>query len=48
MQRNNFSKNDLKFLNFYFRIIASFSCKGCQTLLLDMRIIILLLIMQEE
>ena len=33
---------------FFFENIASFSCRGCQTLSSDMRIIILLFIMKEE
>ena len=32
----------------YFKNIASFLCRGCQTLSSDMQIIILLLIMKEE
>ena len=45
----NFSKNRFKiFENYFSKNIASFSCRGCQTLSSDMRIIFLLSIMKEE
>ena len=49
MQIRNFSKIRSKiFENYFSENIASFSCRGCQTLSSDMRIIILLFIMKEE
>ena len=49
MQVQNFSKIRSKILeNFFFENIASFSCRGCQPLSPDMRIIFLLSIMKEE
>ena len=49
MQVQNFSKICSKiFENYFFENIASFSCRGCQTLSSDRRIIILLLIMKEQ
>ena len=49
MQAQNFSKIRSKiFEKYFFENIASFSCRGCQTLLPDMRIIFLLSIMKEE
>ena len=49
MQIRNFSKIQSKiFENYFFENIATFSCRGIQTLSSDMRIIILLFIMKEE
>ena len=49
MQVQNFSKIRCKiFENYFSENIASFSCRGCQTLSSDMRIIFLLSIMNEE
>ena len=49
MQIRNFSKIQSKtFENYFFENIATLSCRGSQTLLSDMRIIILLFIMKEE
>ena len=36
------------FEKYFFENIISFSCRGCQALSSDMRIVILLLIMKEE
>ena len=48
-QIRNFSKIQSKiFEKYFFENIASFSCRGCQTLSSDMRIIFLLSIMKEE
>ena len=43
-----FRKFRLQLKNIFLENIASFSCRGCQTLSSDMRIIILLLIMKKE
>ena len=49
MQVQNFSKIRSKIFEKYFvENTASFSCRGCQTLSSDMRIIFLLSIMKEE
>ena len=49
MQIPNFLKIQSKiFEKHFFENIASFSCRGCQTLSSDMQIIILLSIMKEE
>ena len=49
MQVQNFSKIRSKiFEKYFFENIASFSCRGCQTLSPDMRIIFLLSIMKDE
>ena len=49
MQVQNFSKNRFKiFEKYFFENIASFSCRGCQTLSLDIKLIFLLSIMKEE
>ena len=49
MQVQNFSKICCKlFEKYFFENIASFSCRGCQTLSPDMRIIFLLSIMEEQ
>ena len=49
MQVQNFSKIRSKFFEkYFFENIASFSCRGCQTLSSDMRIIFLLSIKKEE
>ena len=48
MQVQNFSKIPSKIVEkYFFENIALFSCRGCQTLLPDMRIIFLLSIMKE-
>ena len=49
MQVQNFSKIRSKiFEKYFFENIASFSCRECQTLSSDMRIIFLLSIMKKE
>ena len=49
MQWQNFSKIRSKIFEKYFSTnIASFSCRGCQTLSPDMQIMFLLSIMKEE
>ena len=49
MQIRNFSKIQSKiFEDYFFENIATFSCRGSQTLSSVMRIIILLFIMKEE
>ena len=49
MQIRNFSKIQSKiFENYFFENIATFSYRGSQILLSDMRIIILLFILKEE
>ena len=48
MQVQNFSKIRSKiFENYFFENIAPFSCRGCQTLSFDVRIIVLLSVMEE-
>ena len=48
MQVCNFSKIQSKiFEKYFFENIGLFSCRGCQTFSSDMRIIILLFIMEE-
>ena len=48
MQIRNFSKIQSKICeNYFFENIATFSCRGSQTLSSDMRIIILLFITEE-
>ena len=50
MEVQNFSKIRFKMIEkyFFFENIASFSCRACQTLSPDIRIIFLLSIMKEE
>ena len=49
MQVQNFSKIRFKiFEKYFFKNSASISCRGCQILSSNMRIIILLLIMKKE
>ena len=49
MQIRNFSKSQSKiFEKYFFENIATFSCRGYQTLSPDMQIIFLLSIMKEE
>ena len=49
MQVQIFSKIRSKIVEkYFFENIASFSCRGCQTLSPDMRIVFLLSIMKEE
>ena len=48
MQIRNFSKIQSKIFENFFENIVTFSCRGCQTLASDMRVIILLFIMKEE
>ena len=49
MQVQNFSESRSKiFEKYFFENIASFSCRGCQILSPDIRIIFLLSIMKEE
>ena len=50
MQKHNFKKSGLNYVKcfFFFANIASFSCRGRQTLLSDMQFIIMQLIIKEK